>query len=253
MKKQFTLTGQQLALNFNELPGAGRARFQIKTSEGNQLKLNISYAAYGRDGDNAFENIEEMDYQFSFTDNTLILDKAWSLKQGALYRTQSLSVTVEVPQNITVVSSVPLVVVRNERPYNYRIEGQAGKKQVYLSSGLYFYEHSADFKQKLSSNETIVLKEKFCEVFFTSGFNGCLANIRNAVTENKRLNQLFDKDKLTIDQLRQFLLPNRDVFVTNLSQMNDLAKGLSNNYPQTGGFQQYIERLLLIKTKLRTQ
>ncbi len=260
VEKNFTLSQRQLQLKFNEQNPLDKYAEQVlyhvktNTSENNQIILHIDYSSYGYTTVKAKENIHTMDYFFTFDNNTLELDKYWSLKEGALNRGQYINVTIEIPQNIIVTSSWPLTINRDDRPYHYSVREQYTRGGVdfssgrYLSNDQYFHEYDEDFRNKLSDNERNVLMDKFCEEFFISESWGCWSNIQRLVSENSRFDRAFEQDIEIIEQVRKYLLPDRSLFVSNLIEMNDLVKGVSIEYPVMSEFQKHIEHLLSIKS-----
>lgn len=257
VEKKFAIKGQQLNLKFNEkrpLQGHTWAtQFKIKTTttDDQQLILRIDYGAYGFNPIDAKTNIRDIDYLFSFEGDTLILDNFWLLNEGAVRRGQSVEVTIEIPQNMKVTSTLPLKLNRDNRPYGYSTAKRKEGADVYLSSGLYLHENTQDFSHQLSLNERQVLENKFCEAFFISEAWRCLANIKLALAQNSRFDRAFEQNIDNIEQMRLFLLPDRSLFVSHLSELNQQVKSLSRQYPVMNDFQIYVEHLLSIKSTVK--
>ena len=254
VERSFALNGRQLALKFNEqrplqrYADTVRIHIQTNPAANDQVKLQVHYVSYGPNGESAKDNIRTIDYFFTFAANTLELDKYWSLQEGALLRGQDVNVLIEIPQNIVVTSSLPLTINRDERPYRYSASKRQAHEVVYLSSGQYLHERGDEFSHKLSRNERNILEDKFCEEFFISESWRCLSNIQQSVSENSRFDRAFQKDAEIVDKLREYLLPDRSLFVSSLAEMNELASGLSIEYPVMSKFQEYLERLLIVKS-----
>jgi len=100
----------------------------------------------------------------------------------------------------------------------------------------------------LSNNERKILEEKFCETFFVSASWDCNRNINHSVSDNVRFDRAFIKDADKIESIRNHLLPDRSLFVSNLKDINTLVKQLSIEFPVKITLQVYIEHLLKIKS-----
>ncbi|MBL4659128.1 MAG: PspC domain-containing protein [Alcanivoracaceae bacterium] len=254
--KNFKVSGNELSLKFNEQDSlnayTNSVLYKVRThnSANNQVIMYIDYSSNGSSSDKAIINMHNMNYFFTFTNNTLELDKFWSLHKGELNRGQQIDVIIEVPQNMIVTSSWSLNIYQSDQAYHYNTSGLHSKDHVYLSSGEYLHEYSEAFSNKLSSNEIQVLKEKFCESFFISESWSCRSNIHKSLSTNNRFDLAFQNHSKTIDLVREYLLPNRSFFVSNLIEMNDLVSGLSNEYPVINEFYEYIKHLRMIKSKL---
>lgn len=262
VEKTFKLSNNQLALQFEVQKDRGdyarNVYYHVRPidSDGNQVKLRINYSAYGENSENAVENIQSVEYFYTFENDTLLLSDHWTLKQDALNRSQHVEVTIEVPQNIQLTSSWPLSVNKDDFDagvYRYSTSQfgsteYTAKLTQYLSSQQYFHELGGDFRNQLSDNEREVLEDKFCEAFFISDAWNCRSNILNPTKNNIRFDRAFQNDSENIDQLREFLLPDRSLFVSHLAEMNELIAALSIGYPIKSDFQEYIEHLLSIKS-----
>nr|WP_256489248.1 PspC domain-containing protein [Pleionea sp. CnH1-48] len=253
VEKSFSIDGNHLALTFNEkYPTdhyARRVSYQVKTHDlpNKKVNLRIQYSSSGVDAENVSENIQSMDYYFTYENDALTLNKFWVLKEGALNREQHLDVIIEVPQDIVMTSSWPLLVDRDSDSYSYLARDTHEAGGDYFVRGDYIHEFSKDFKNKLSENERDVLNGKFCEEFFISDYWSCYSNIRHSVSDNYRFDRAFQQDMEAIEQMREFLLPDRSLFVSNLSKMHELVNGLSVEYAVKSDFQIFIEQLLKVK------
>ncbi|WP_185964532.1 PspC domain-containing protein [Aliikangiella marina] len=256
--KTFNLQSSQLTLAFVEHDEmndyAGTVRYRIKTHKDGEQQVNlaINYSSNGITQESARENIKAVDYFYTFDKDVLKLDHYWNLKQDALRRGQDIEVTIEVPQGITLNSRWPLVVKHDNDGYQYytRYYWSKSKEEVsYLSSGEYLHEIGETYRNKLSDNERQVLNDKFCEEFFISESWGCPTNIRNSVTDNYRFDRAFMNDSQGIDQIREFLQPDRSLFVSNLTEIERLINEISIEYAVKGEFHSYVEHLIAIKAQ----
>ena len=121
----------------------------------------------------------------------------------------------------------------------------------YLASGDFFHEIDDGFQDRLSDNERLVLQDKFCQEFYISEYRGCSYHIEIPVAENNLFDRAFEEDLQTIEQVRNFLLPNRSLFVSNLYEVNDLIQGLSVDQARMSEFQEYLLHLAEVKTNSR--
>ena len=262
IEKSFSLTNGKLDLHFDEQEDiAGfnsKVQYQVRPidSDDDRVILRITYSGYGKNPENAVKNIQAVEYFYTFDDDRLELNSRWTLKDGALNRSQHVEVTIEVPQGINLTSSWGLAVNKDDldtdiyqysaSPYNSR--RATTSNYAYLSSNQFFHEVGDDYTNQLSSNEREVLDDKFCETFFISESWSCRSNVNYPVSDNDRFDHAFQKDSEKIDQIRQYLLPDRSLFISQLTEMNDLVKELSIDYPIKSKFQEYIEHLLSIKS-----
>lgn len=270
VSKSFKLAGNQLKLNFNEQrPHDSYYRsvdFQIKTTDtlSDKVVVHFNYSSEGRNDKVAKKNIETIQYFFTFADDTLELDSFWRLKKSALNRSQDLEIQIEVPQNIIISSNRLMIVdsrlmtVNNRlKPVKYVVrvkdKYQLTLPNKYKTSQYYIHEAEPDEISKISKNEKIILDDKFCKEFFISENWACKNNINTLVSENKRFDRAFVKDIKIINQIREILLPNRTLFVSNIEEIRGLVNSLSiqdKGYIQQSEFNQYIQHLLKVKSKL---
>ena len=254
----YTLSGNVLNLQFNEERpediAYGSARFLIKTAEtpGNQLRIAVDYSAFGFNESDAEANLRNAEYVFAFSGNTLELDQFWTLAEGAMNRNQRVDVLIEVPQNVITNSPWSLNINRNGSSYIYSLtnyfDNEGGS---YLASGIYFHETGEGYRDRLSENERIVLRDKFCEEFYISRFRNCRFNIEIPVPRNSQFDRAFQDDMQTIEQVRTYLLPNRSLFVSNLYEVNELIEGLSVDLTSMSEFQEYLLYLAEVKVNRR--
>lgn len=258
VEKRFTVSEGLLNIKFGneqvEDRYAEHVKYQVKTSDSSdsQLRMYIDYSSSGKNEIDVEENIKSIDYFYSYSENTLNLDKFWRLKEDALNRSQSVRVVIEVPQNISVKSSRALSVFRDKNRYQYFAQSYYYSRDdkaeySYVAKGQFLHEFDGEFRNKLSENERDILNEKFCEEFFISESWGCRYNIREEISKNERFDKAFMKDSKNINQIREYLLPDRSLFVANLNEINQLVDELSIEYPVKSKFQEYVEHLIEVK------
>lgn len=110
------------------------------------------------------------------------------------------------------------------------------------------HEFDEDFRNRLSDNEKRVMRDKFCDEFFVNANWGCLTNIRKPVANNRSFDRAFSEDENTIEELRAYFQSNRSLFVSNLSDVNQLVNSLSIEYPVMSDFQEYANHLMNVKS-----
>ncbi|MEM9304419.1 MAG: PspC domain-containing protein [Pseudomonadota bacterium] len=253
VEERLALNSDRLLLAFQEqLPEADysrAARFEVRSvpRPGNEVILKIEYSAYGSDPESAEANARAVNYLFSFDEDRLVLGRFFELAEGTLARAQGVEVIVEVPEGVTLVSDLPLAIARYDGDYYYRLQSGTREPSTYLSTGEFLHEYGEDYANKLSRNERDVLEDKFCEEFFISESWRCPTNIDLPVLQNTRFDRAFLDDAERIEELRQFLLPDRSIFASNLKEMNAIVDSLSVEYRVRGEFQGYLDELMLVK------
>jgi phage shock protein PspC (stress-responsive transcriptional regulator) len=262
VEKGYLLDKKKLLVKFNEQVSTDqfsrRVKYIVKTNSLNnkQIKLDINYSGYGRDGLDAKAITESIEFLYSYNDNQLLLDEYWKIRPGVLHKSQRVTVTIEVPQNIIVDIPWALTIDRDTNFYhNIPIGGehnpQAVSNNSYQSSGVYLHEYGDNFKSKLSKNEKSVLVAKFCEEFFIGESWNCDRNIRHLTNDNYQFDPAFMTDIKSIELIRKYLLPDRSIFVSNLNDINTLVDGLSIKHSTKSELQEYIEYLLSIKSPVK--
>lgn len=257
IEKAFAIENKQLILAFDEQRELAEYRdqvsYQIKTSSSNEheVKMYISYWSSGRNSENVRQNIKMIDYFYSFNNDVLTLTKYMTLKQGALNRGQHVDVIIEVPQDTLVTSNWAFDITKQNNDYlydiNHRYWGEKEDSNVYKSVGDFLHEADSDNRNRVSANERDVLIEKFCEEYFISESWSCDYNVRYSVTDNHRFDRAFENDSASIDKIREYLQEDRSLFVSNLSDINDLVRGLSIDLAVKSNFQEYVEHLIQVK------
>ncbi len=76
----------------------GHPRFTIEKSTTGEFLLQIKKRARGSNTENAQKNVEQIDYNFSQKDSTLVLDPYYFLKDNAKWRQQEVSMILKVPE-----------------------------------------------------------------------------------------------------------------------------------------------------------
>ncbi|UTW60251.1 PspC domain-containing protein [Kordiimonas sp. SCSIO 12603] len=257
VERKFALEGNELELVFNEglpdlmNPYAFDVRYSVITHSGpaNEVNMLISYDADGSTVAKAKENIQTIEYAFNFAGNKLTLDRSWSLDPDAYVRGQGVEVVLEIPQNTIVKSSRELYLSRYGDPYRYFAKDYGIVEGTYLAVGDNLYDYGPEQDGRVSNNERIVLQDKFCAEFFFGEVWSCSSNIQYNIEYNSRFDKAFEAHTAEINEIRQYLLPDRSLFVSNLAELNEKAKELSETYPVITEFQQHVEQLMAIKAK----
>jgi phage shock protein PspC (stress-responsive transcriptional regulator) len=252
----FALEGDTLQLDLLPFDDKSRhsynIRYSVETADSDDktVKLIIDYSSDGKNIGDAKENLQSIDYVFNFNGDTLSIGEDWALKAGTYQRGQSVEVLIQVPQNVRFESPRRLRVDHIDKGYRYYTYWYNDEgPHAYIASGDYIHEFDEDHANRLSENERHVLRDKFCDEFFISESWACINNVRTSVDDNRRFDRAFEKDSASIDQLREFLLSDRSLFVTNLREMDEIVQKLSVDYPVMNKFGTHINHLLEIKTK----
>ena len=262
--KQFALGTQALNLKYlhhhqhDEYSGNVGIELVTDPALSQTVQLQITYSGYGIDADDAKENLKSAAYFYTFNNGTLELNDFWTLLPNTYNRGQDVEVSIRIPAGIEFTSSKALVVDSESLEtdeYSYRVDNgyyssEKQKSYRYMSHAPYLHEIGEQVANKLSENERDILNDRFCDEFFISESWACYSNIRNPISQNNRFDRAFSADSDKIEQIREFLLPDRSFFVANLQEINSLIGELTIKYPVKSEFQQYIEHLLTIKSAL---
>ncbi|GAB4198306.1 MAG: hypothetical protein Tsb002_33140 [Wenzhouxiangellaceae bacterium] len=263
VEKSFTLNGRQLNLVLNtaqpdnSYSKAVDLKLTISDTINDRVHLQIQYSSYGEDKDQATNNLRSINYFYTYDDDTLVLDRYWVLNEAALNRGQQVELRITLPLGIQVASNYPLIVQLDQAELYYtdqqRIPHEKGgdaraEDVTYTAQDQYLHETGSLFRNKVSANEKAVLRNKFCATFFISEAWRCDSNLRQPVAANNRFDHAYEQHLSEIDRLRQYLLADRSILVSTLSEMNQLTGVLVTEYPSVGELQAYIHHLVLIKS-----
>lgn len=229
-----------------------RAHYVIHSTNNvdNKLKVKVQYSSWGEDIKDARENTSSIDYQFAYSSGVLDLNLDWFLKPDTYSRGQRVQVFIEVPSNIKLITNRPLVIDEYKSTPAYLITYHYGDSEFsYYSKDTYLHEWDKDYPNKLSENELSLLQSKFCAEFFIGESWGCRNNIYGKLEYNYRFDQAFNKDIDKIAAIKDYLQPNRSLFVSNLSDIQTLLSELSVEYSVKSELQTYIEHLQAIKER----
>lgn len=256
INQAYQIPNDGLTIQFNDSHDDGesrlseRAQYVIKSSNEvrDTVNVTIEYASWGVNVDEARVNTTSIDYQYDYQNGVLSLDLNWFLNPDTYFRGQRVKVLIDVPTNIQISTNRPLIIDQYKDGLDYLL-GYASldSEFIYYASSGYIHEWGDDFVNKLSENELAVMQTKFCEEFFISEFWGCRSNIVNRLDYNHRFDQAFNKDKEKIAAIKEFLQPNRSVFVSNLDDIHSLLGELSVKYSVKSNLQTYIEHLKRVK------
>lgn len=130
-KKSYQVQADTIELNFNEFKQTGKYKYKwfsngmsdliefdggvhkkihndiyVVPSENDQLTVEVTYKAQGKNLDNARDNAEMIDYKYTVKANGNIeFNRFLTLPKGSKYRDQRVRITVHVPKNIVVKTS----------------------------------------------------------------------------------------------------------------------------------------------------
>ena len=256
IERDFTLSGTPIDVVFQkqedngEYHGHPQFVFRTKPVGDDRLTIILDYSSAGRTIEDAISNVDGIDFSYTFTNNTLTLSDSFTLEEGFSNRAQRVTVTIEIPQYVSVNSPRSFTIRQLPSYYEYRpIVRAFDSGTQYIATGNYFHELNEEFRNRLSDNEREVLEDKFCAEFFIGGQSWqCPQNVRQPIANNRYFDQAFNEDAETIEQLRLFMSPNRSLFVSNLSEVNGLINSLSVDYPVMSDFQSYVNHLIEVKS-----
>ncbi len=253
VEKQFAIEQAHLVIDidkaFPEDSFYGNVKFKVRTNQSTtRLNLLLDYSSSGSDERQALKNAHAIDFLYTFENNQLKMNRYWTLKDGHYNRGQSIYVTIEVPQNIKLVSSRKLGIMKSDAGYEYWASYSPQGTLEYFSSGAYLHELDKEYANRVSPNELRVLKDRFCGEYFITESWSCDYNIRQPIEANPRFDRAFEKDIAAIDSLREYMLPDRSLFVTNLNEMLELVSSISIEYPVKNEFHRYLEHLQKVKS-----
>ncbi len=92
----------------------GHPQFTIEKSSTADYLLLIKKHARGRNNNNAQENVEQIDYNFTLKDSTLTFDPYYFLKENAKWRDQDVSLILKVPEGKSVFLDVKMAGIIND-------------------------------------------------------------------------------------------------------------------------------------------
>jgi len=259
VSNNYSVNDKTFALLLNEADSANsRARkvnINLKTSSQliDTVKVSVTYSSNGR-GDMALDNnIQAIDYQYSIKGSTLKLNRYFELLPQTYNRGQHVSVLVELPQNITLVSSHNLRVKLQGNEVSYELLQSSNSTLLYATAAQYIHEKNKINQQRLTKNERKVLTTKFCQQFYLHGQRRCLLNIAKTAVESSKLKQEYINETKEVDEIRQYLVQNKVIAFEELTQLNNFISFLIKKYPNLAELQAYIQHLLSVKRSLITE
>ncbi len=231
---------------------ARKVKFHLKTTPdlSDIVKISVTYSSNGR-GESALENnIQAIDYQYSINDNSLVMNRYFELLPQTYNRGQHVSVLIEVPQNITLLSSHNLRVKLQGNEVGYELLNSSNSKLAYVTAAQYLHEKNAINQQRITANERSVLTTKFCQQFYLHGNRRCSLNLPKTAIESSKLKQEFIEEAKEVDEIRQYLMQNNVIALAELTHLNHLVAFLIKKYPDLAELQTYIQHLLSVKNSL---
>lgn len=252
----YLVNDKTFMLSFNEAEStnslARKVKFHLKTTPAlsNSVKVSVTYASNGR-GELALDNnIQAIDYQYSLNDNRLVMNRYFELLPNTYNRGQHVSVLIELPQNITLISSDKLRVNLQGNEVEYELFDSSNSKLVYVTAAQYIHEKNEINQQRITVNERSVLTKKFCQQFYVHGHRRCFLNLPKTAIESSKLKQEFIDEAKEVDEIRLYLVQNKVIARAELTQLNHLITFLIKKYPNLAELQTYIQHLLSVKNSL---
>lgn len=255
----YLINDNTFTLSLNEAESANlqarKVNFHLKTTAelSNTVKVSVTYTSNGRGESSLESNIQAIDYQYSIIDNSLVMNRYFELLEQTYNRGQHVSVLIEVPQNVTLISSHNLSVKLQGNEVEYELLKSSNSKLVYVTSAQYVHEKNEINQLRISANERSVLTKKFCQQFYVHGHRRCSLNLPMTAVESSKLKQEFIDEAKEVDEIRQFLVKNNVIALEELSQLNNFITFLIKKYPNLVELQTYIQHLLSVKTSLVTE
>ncbi len=252
----YLINNSTFILSLNEAEAdnlrARKVKFHLKTTPelSDTVKVSVTYSTNGR-GESALENnLQAIEYQYSLNDNTLMMNRYFELLEQGYNRGQHVSVLIEVPQNVTLISSHNLRVKLQDNEVKYTLFDSSNSKQVYVTVAQYIHEKNAINQDRITVNERSVLTTKFCQQFYLHGQRRCLLNLPKTAIESSKLKREFIDEAKEVDEIRLYLVQNKVIALAELTQLNNFITFLIKKYPNLAELQAYIQHLLSIKNNV---
>jgi phage shock protein PspC (stress-responsive transcriptional regulator) len=116
----------------------GHPRFTIEKGSSDEYLLLIKKRARGSNAEDAQNNVEQIEYNFSQKDSTINLDPYYFLKEDAKWRDQEVSMTLKVPEGKSVYMDVKMasIIYDIENTSNMWDGDMVGKTWTMTADGL---------------------------------------------------------------------------------------------------------------------
>ncbi len=116
----------------------GHPRFTIEKSTTGEFLLQIKKRARGSNTEDAQQNVEQIEYNFTQKDSTLLLDPYYFLKENAKWRQQEVSMILKVPEGKSVFMNEKMksIIYDIENVNNMWDGDMVGKKWIMTANGL---------------------------------------------------------------------------------------------------------------------
>ena len=213
-----------------------------------KLTLRIEYLAEGANQKQAQQHIQSIAYAFDYQQGVLHLDRYWTLLPGTLRRGQAVRLVVELPAELVVESSLPLLIQGDSQPYRYSPGSSSDQSIEYLSAAGLLLEKPAQRDSPLGHNERVVMEHSFCAQFFVGEIWRCPSNLERPASDNARLNPAWIDDSSAVESLRTVLAGEQAIGIDELRKMQTtLQQSSALNQPNNPLFR-YLNQL--IQTRL---
>ncbi|HLN74765.1 MAG TPA: PspC domain-containing protein [Prolixibacteraceae bacterium] len=116
----------------------GHPSFTIEKSANEEFLLQVKKRSRGNSNENALQNMEQIDYNFTQKDSTLLFDPYYILKDNAKWRNQEVNMVLKVPQGKSVFLGEKMKAIINdiENTNNIYDDDMVGKYWTMTPEGL---------------------------------------------------------------------------------------------------------------------
>ncbi len=87
----------------------GEPRLDVQRSTSDEFSISVKSASRGKSREDAKENSQEVVYNYSLTDSTVLFDPYFFIEEGSKWRNQEVYITVKVPQGKSIYLDEDLV------------------------------------------------------------------------------------------------------------------------------------------------
>lgn len=234
---------------------ARKVKFNLKTTQAlsDTVKVSVTYSSNGRGKSALDNNIQAINYQYSLKDNRLVMNRYFELFEQTYNRGQHVSVLIELPQNIKLISSHKLRVKLQGNEVGYELLNSSDSNLFYVTAAQYIHEKNEINQQRITTNERSVLTTKFCQQFYVNGHRRCLLDLPKTAVESSKLKQEFINESKEVDEIRQYLVQHKVIALAELTQLNSFITFLMKKHPDLAEIQTYIQHLLTVKSSLAAE
>lgn len=149
IEDHISLDRMKIALVNGKEKMLGHPRFTIDKSSTGECLLLIKKRSRGSSNEEAQKNVEQIEYNFSQKDSTLILDPYYFLKDDAKWREQEVTMTLKIPEGKAVYLNKNLtdIIYDIENTENMWDGDMVGKTWIMTDDGLALKQDSLTIKK----------------------------------------------------------------------------------------------------------